>query len=105
MSYTTITQATEDPALRNRVLAAAGKEAWASVIYGQTPTGKKIREDGPFASLNYFIWPTAVDTEAAYAYAVETGNPNPGGDRGVISDADIQAAIQAHWPDPIIPPP
>ena len=33
------------------------------------------------------------------SYAVDQGNENPGGAPGVITDADIQSAVQVHWPD------
>jgi hypothetical protein len=100
VSYTTITQATEDQALTDRIMAAVAKESWANPDYGATGTGQSVRLNGPLAATAYFVWPVAIDTEDEYAYAVEADNPNPGGDPGVISDAVIQSAVQTHWPDP-----
>jgi hypothetical protein len=105
MSYTTIHQATEDEALVARVTAAALKEAWASAEYSETEFGKTLR-NSPNLARSVFMWPVSIDNEAAYSYAVDSDNPNPGGDPGVISDAAIQAGVQAHWPpDPSTGPP
>jgi len=110
MSYTTITQATQDEALVNRIIAAAQKEAWASAEFGETPYGKQLRQF-PDAARQTFIWPVSIDYETEYAYAIDSENPNPGGDAGVITDANIQASVQAHWPvadadvvNPAMPP-
>lgn len=47
------------------------------------------------------IWPisTRSDIEAAYASALASGNPNPGGDEAVISDQMILSAVQAELPN------
>jgi hypothetical protein len=97
MSYTTINRSVNDPALQARVQAAAMKEAYsggpefsASVFAGQLKAN-------PGIAFNYFMWPAAIDNEAAYEYALGAGNTNPGGVPGVITDANIQAVIQAHW--------
>jgi hypothetical protein len=45
-----------------------------------------------------FAYPVAVDNAAAYESAVIAGNPNPGGDPAVITDANIVASLQVHWP-------
>jgi hypothetical protein len=41
----------------------------------------------------------ASDVEAAYASALAAGNPDPGGDPAVITDAMILAKVQAALPD------
>jgi hypothetical protein len=104
MSYTTITQCSRDVALQDRVTAAAMKEAIASPEYAMTPFAEQLRLYPPNA-LQQFMWPLSVDNEAAYEYAVDSDNPNPGGDEGVITDANIQAGIQQHWPNEVLPQP
>ena len=97
MSYTTIDAATKDAALQDRVRAAACKEAWENVELALSPYGDRLRTY-PNEAVGTFIWPVAIEYEEPYAYALETGNENPGGDATVITDANIQAAVQAHWP-------
>jgi hypothetical protein len=108
MSYTTINQSVNDPALQSRVQSAAMKEAYAGGPEFSESEFAKTLKVNPGLSFNFFMWPTAIANEAAYAYAVDGGNPNPGGDPGVITDADIQAVIQTHWvldpPPPEQPP-
>ena len=104
MSLTTITQSTQDDALRERLRASIAKESWANPLYGNTPTGQQVQAAWPNMQIEQqFLWPCCIDWEADYAYAVDNGNPNPGGDPGVIGDDEIQAGVQAHWPDPVTP--
>ena len=37
--------------------------------------------------------------EQAYEYAVNAGNPDPGGDPAVITDGMILSGVQANWPE------
>jgi hypothetical protein len=105
MSYTSINQCVNDEALIDRVTAGAMKEAWASEEYSETEFGEVLR-NSPNLAQTVFMWPVSIDNEDAYSYAVDSANPNPGGDPGVISDAAIQAGVQAHWPpDPSTSPP
>jgi hypothetical protein len=97
MSHETITISTRDTALQDRVMAAACKEAWANVELSLTAYGERLRSY-PTEALTTFMWPIAIDNEAAYEYAVNSNNENPGGDEGVITDAAISSGIQAHWP-------
>jgi hypothetical protein len=98
MSYTTITQATRDEPLQDRVQAAACKEAWAGgAEFMMSEYGERLRTY-PQEAITTFMWAVAIDYEADYAYAVDAGNENPGGDPGVIGDNELQAAVQAHWP-------
>lgn len=98
MSYTSIQQSVRDVALQDRVTGGAMKEAIAGgPEFEGSAFGQQLR-DNPILAINTFMWPTAVDYEAEYEYAVDQGNENPGGDEGVITDANIQASIQAHWP-------
>jgi len=98
MSYTTITQATRDAALQDRVVAAAMKEAIAGAPEFADTQFAAALQNTPSLGLSYFLWPTAIDYEVPYAYAVDSDNPNPGGDPGVISDANLQAVVQTRWP-------
>jgi len=106
MSYITITQATRDEALRDRVTAGGMKEAVAGAPEFAETNFATVLKYTPSLALSYFLWPTAIDYETEYAYAVDSGNKNPGGDPGVISDANIQAVVQLNWPsdDELVPP-
>lgn len=104
MTYKTIYTSVQDEALRHRVQAGAVKEAIANPVLAETEFGDQLRRN-PVAALNVFMWPVAVDNEAAYEFALGNNNPNPGDDAGVITDGNIQAGIQAHWPaDPVSEP-
>ena len=46
-----------------------------------------------------------MEYEAPYEYAINTDNANPGGDTGVITDANLQAVVQLHWPRDGVPLP
>jgi hypothetical protein len=103
MSYTTITESTNDVELLARIRAAIAREAWANEDYGATADGQLVREAGPDAILNALVWPCCIDFEADYAYAVESGHEHPGGDE-VIPDAEVQSAVQTHWRTPPVEP-
>ena len=96
MSYTSITQASRDEALADRVAAAVHKEAQSNPELADTEFGRSVA-DG-FAQTSRFAYPVAIDTEAAYESALAAGNPDPGGDPAVITDAAILSSVQAHWP-------
>jgi hypothetical protein len=98
MSLTSIQASTQDEALLNRISASIAKETFANPVFGNTNTGKQVQLSGPASVLHQFIWPLAIDFEADYSYAVDEGNPNPGGDPGVIGDDEIGSAVQTHWP-------
>lgn len=105
MSYATITQCTRDTVLQDRVTAAAMKEAYAGADeFSKSSFGLQLQRNAALA-LNYFMWPTSIDYEDAYAYAVGNNNENPGGDPGVISDANLQAVVQLNWPQDAVPEP
>jgi len=97
MSLTTISQAAADPALGDRIVAAVWKEAIANPTLGDTAYGRQVLAGSAPIEMT-FTYPIAVDNEAAYESAVVAGNPNPGGDPAVITDANISAGVQAHWP-------
>jgi len=97
MTYATIHTCTQDTELQERVIAAASKEAWANVDFAATEYGERLRTY-PEEALVTFMYVIAIDNEADYEYAINNGNPSPGSDPGVISDAKLQAGVQAHWP-------
>jgi hypothetical protein len=97
MSYTTITQATTDQPLVNRVTAAIQKEAYDNAALADTAFAADARSNAQWAA-SRMIWPVAIDTEAAYESALLNDNPNPGGDPSVITDAAILTSVQANWP-------
>ena len=101
MSLTTIHQAANDRALQDRTTAGVWQEAISNPTYGDTAFGQQVLT-GTAPITMTFSYPVAVDNAAAYESAIVAGNPNPGGDPSVITDANITAAIQAHWPpDPV----
>lgn len=83
MSYSTIWTSVADQALTGRITSCLGQEL---------PTGQN-----PYAWFPWVQWPvvTATDVADAYAYALNAGNPSPGGDEGVVTDAMILAHVQA----------
>lgn len=83
MSYATINTCANDAAFQGRVNACLAQEHhWEMAYLNET----------------MFTVASASDIEAAYAYALTAGNPNPGGDDTVITDGMILATVQAHWP-------
>jgi hypothetical protein len=86
MSYSTIFRSANDQALRGRVTAACAQEGAVD----------------PNLALQAVIWPvcSASDVEAAYASALASDNPDPGGDETVITDGMILANVQAALPEP-----
>ena len=86
MSYATVTKCAHDQAFLGRLTAAVAQE-------GAT---------APESTANGLIWTVSAkaDIEAAYASALAAGNPNPGGDEGVITDGMILSAVQAAGPLP-----
>ena len=98
MSYTTIQQCVRDPAFQDRVTSGAMKEAIVSPVYSKTEFGKQLAAN-PILAINTFLWPVSIEYETEYEYALNSSNPNPGGDPTVITDPNIQSSIQAHWPD------
>lgn len=102
MSYNSINQAAHDQALLSRVTAAVSKEAWNGELK-TTQFADVVRSSADYGA-GQLIWPTAVDYEAQYESALAGNNPNPGGDESVITDGNITASVQAHWPLDPAPP-
>lgn len=98
MSYTTIYQCANDEAFRNRVQACMVQQAWNNeTIYGTDLAGA-LRQAPGFA-VDSLAWPASIDYEAEYESALAASNPDPGGDPSVITDGNILASVQTHWPD------
>lgn len=102
MSYFSITQASRDASLLDRIAAAVFKEAQSNPSFGDTIYGRNVLA-GSAQLTPPFAYPVAIDTEAAYESALASENPDPGGDPAVITDAAILSSVQAHWPPD--PPP
>lgn len=95
MSYATLTTQTDDDVLQARVVACASQEAWENPTLSATTFGATVRSN-PLEGAR-LMWPVCLATEAEYASALAAGNPEPGGDEAVISDAMILSAVQANW--------
>jgi len=85
MSYATIAVCAVDPEFLNRVNACVSQEGHS--LGGKPPD---------------LFWTISgrADIEQAYAYALETGNPSPGGDETVITDQMILSAVQDEYAPP-----
>jgi len=97
MSYASLYQQVTDITFINRITAAVEKESWKNPTFGDTDYGTAVKA-AQVTPQAYFGWPVSVATEDAYEFALNSGNPNPGGDPAVITDADILAAVQYVWP-------
>lgn len=86
MSYSTINVCAHDTELHGRVTAACADEG----------------SPAPEGAMWQLIWRLSSrdDIENAYASALAGGNPHPGGDESVVTDAMILAAVQALLPPP-----
>ena len=87
MSFNTIARCAADEALGQRVRA------------GYAAEGVQTPDPAWWANR----WQIAADPSIsqAYGYAADTGNPNPGGDETVVTDAMITAAVQQFpWTPP-----
>ena len=94
MTASSISRAANDPELRARVLAMAHKEALADPAKADSTYGRQLNQIG----VDPLMYPVAVDTEAAYETAVNSGRGAPGHDLDIITDAALTAAINVHWP-------
>jgi hypothetical protein len=98
VSYSSLAKQVTDGSLADRE-----KEAWNNPELSGTDYGLAVQHNQA-APIQQFGWPTCIATEAAYEFALNSGNPNPGGDPAVITDADILAAVQHVWPSEWPPP-
>jgi len=98
MTYNTLAQQVKDKALIDRIDACGYQESWNNPGLQGTAFAQAVRNLMVLPS-SALAWPVCIATEAAYAYAVASGKPDPGGDATVITDNDILAAVQANWPE------
>jgi len=96
VSASSISRAANDPQLQARVVAAANKEIIFNEELAGTWFGQKIQ--GGMALWSPLYWSVAVETEAAYETAVNSGRGAPGYDADIITDAALVSAITANWP-------
>jgi hypothetical protein len=96
VTQATIYRAANDPDLRARVESAAHQEAQNNPSLADTTFGKQLRLG--VASVLPLMWGVAVDTEAAYETAVNSGRGAPGHDVDIITDGNITSAVVAAWP-------
>ena len=103
MSYNSLAIQVQDTALMSRVDAAVHQEAIENPEASASDFGVAVRNGSVLPAI-VFGWPVSVATEEEYAYALDAGTPNPGGDPTVITDPMILAAVQANWPAEWPPP-
>lgn len=96
MTAATIARAAQDPDLIARVTALAHKEIIYNADLAATTFGRGLVSG--IALITPLMYPVAVDTEAAYETAVNSGRGAPGHDVDVIPDANLTSAIVTHWP-------
>jgi hypothetical protein len=96
MTASTIHRAAYDQQLQARVQALAAKEVLYQPTLAATDYGKQVK--GGFANVMALMWGVAVNSEAAYETAVNSGRGCPGHDLDIITDGAISAAIIANWP-------
>ena len=87
MSYKSVSACASDQAFFNRVQSCVVEQQLAN----DQPVNLGVA--GPM------LWTVASadDIEAAYEYALNSENPDPGGDETVITDTMILGAVQANW--------
>lgn len=98
MSYQSVFKSSVDSALRERIMACTVQEAWNNVAASQTDFGKLVQSSAENAYRMVWAVCIASDVEAAYAYALDVGTINPGGNTAVVTDEMIVANVQAKWP-------
>ena len=96
MTLATITQAANDPDLVARVRAAAQREVVYNPELAESTFGKQLQQG--VANIQALMYPVAIDTEAQYETAVNSGRGAPGHDVDIITDAQLTSAVSVHWP-------
>jgi hypothetical protein len=85
MSFNTIALCAEDAAFTRRATAAYAAEG-------------TVQADNAYFQMRWAVC-SDPSVSGAYEYAVNAGNPEPGGDETAITDAMLTAAVQANpWP-------
>ena len=95
MSYSSIAASTIDQAFVDRVSAATIAEAWNNPAVADSGFAADVK--AAYTNARTMVYPVAVasDVEAAYESALAAGNPDPGGDPAVVTDAQILSNVQA----------
>jgi hypothetical protein len=96
MSLSSINRAANDAQLQARVMASAQQEARNNPTLSGTVYAEQLRSG--LQNITPLMWGVAVDTETAYESALVNGRGAPGHDTDIITDPQITAAVQAHWP-------
>lgn len=96
MTMATIYRAANDPELQARVFAAAHREMIYDDALANSAYGRQLRQG--VNNVQPLMYPIAVDTEAAYESAVNSGRGAPGHDVDIITDAALTSAVTTHWP-------
>lgn len=100
MSANSISRAANDVQLQARIVASANKEIIFNDALADSWFGQRVRAG--MATWTPLYWSVAVETEAAYETAVNSGRGAPGYDVDIITDAALTAAISANWPEEIV---
>lgn len=100
MSFSSITRASKDQDLIDRVMSAAHQIALTDPDKANTQLGQQLLNNNMMAGnpVMPLMYPVAIDTEAAYESALLNQRGAPGYDRDIITDAALFAAVNAHWP-------
>ncbi len=96
MTAATISRCANDDQLKARVLALVNKEVLYQEDLANSEFGKRVRTGSP--DVSPFMFPLAVDVEAAYEAALSMGRGAPGHDVDIVTDGAITSSIVAHWP-------
>jgi hypothetical protein len=97
MSASSIYRAANDEQLIHRVTATAYQVVLEDDDKANTVLGQDLLNN-PYATTTVLMFPVAVDTEDAYAYALLNGNGSPGYDESVITDDALKTSVTTHWP-------
>lgn len=101
MSLSSISQAAIDKDLVDRVTSAAFQLVNSDEQIASTNLGQSMLMGSTIVTP--LMWPVAIATEAAYETALQSGRGAPGYDKDIITDAQIETAVQEGWPM-IFPP-
>ena len=83
-----------DPKMNQRTCSVAVTEAYNNPAVADGTFAERVRRD-PFGTpITEFQWPVAVNCLASYQSGVASGGD--GADN--VTDGEILAAVQAHWP-------
>lgn len=93
MSATSLYACTVDQVMVERTTAITVQQAYDEPTLNGTDFAARVRADPWGLPRTEFIWPVALNCEADYEAGLAAGDGAAN-----VSDAQILAAIQAHWP-------